>query len=78
MIDRSVKTYEPNSDLARNFLVIAPNIIVLDRLLKDFDGLRIFLQDPAIPENGFHGQNWIDDFLCIPVKMAMVSGRKWA
>ena len=38
------KLYEPDSGLARNFLVIAPNIIVLDRIYKDFQGLRIFLQ----------------------------------
>ena len=36
------KLYEPGSGLARNFLVIAPNIIVLDRLFKDFEGLKNF------------------------------------
>ena len=56
------KTYEEGSDLARNFLVIAPNIIVLDRLRTDFDGLKIFSQDPIIPNNGFEGFNWQDDF----------------
>ena len=56
------KLYEPDSDLARNFLVIAPNIIVLDRLYKDFQGLRIFFADPVIPNNGFDGQNWRNDF----------------
>lgn len=56
------KTYEPESTLARNFLVIAPNIIVLDRIRKDFDGLAIFFQDPVLPDNGFDGQNWRDDF----------------
>jgi len=56
------KLYEPDSDLARNFLVIAPNIIVLDRIYRDFEGLRIFFQDPVIPDNGFNGQNWQDDF----------------
>ena len=56
------KTYEPDSSLARNFLVIAPNIIVLDRIYKDFQGLRIFFQDPVIPDNGFDGRNWRDDF----------------
>ena len=56
------KLYEPDSTLARNFLLIAPNIIVLDRLRKDFDGLRIFSQDPVLPENGFDGRNWRDDF----------------
>ena len=56
------KLYEPDSDLARNFLVIAPNIIVLDRLYKDFQGLRIFFADPVIPNNGFEGHNWRDDF----------------
>ncbi|HLF97808.1 MAG TPA: DEAD/DEAH box helicase family protein [Methylococcaceae bacterium] len=56
------KLYEPESTLARNFLVIAPNIIVLDRIYKDFQGLRIFFQDPVIPDNGFEGRNWRDDF----------------
>ena len=56
------KLYEPGSDLARNFLVIAPNIIVLDRIYKDFQGLRIFFEDPVIPDNGMDGRNWRDDF----------------
>ena len=56
------KRYEPDSRLARNFLIIAPNIIVLDRLKKDFDGLRIFYADPVLPDNGYHGRNWRDDF----------------
>ncbi len=38
------KLYEPDSELSRNFLVIAPNIIVLDRLRADFDGLQDLLQ----------------------------------
>jgi type III restriction enzyme len=56
------KLYEPDSDLARNFLVITPNIIVLDRIYKDFKGLNIFFEDPVIPDNGVDGQNWRDDF----------------
>ncbi|MCF8052223.1 MAG: DEAD/DEAH box helicase family protein [Desulfobacterales bacterium] len=56
------KLYEPESELSRNFLVIAPNIIVLDRIYKDFQGLRIFFEDPVIPDNGFGGRNWRDDF----------------
>ena len=56
------KLYEPNSDLARNFLVIAPNIIVLDRLKTDLDGARIFWADPILPDNGYAGQAWQDDF----------------
>lgn len=56
------KLYEPESELSRNFLVIAPNIIVLDRLYRDFQGLRIFFTDPVIPHNGFDGRNWQDDF----------------
>ena len=42
--------------------MIAPNIIVLDRIYKDFEGLRIFFDDPVLPDNGFDGQNWRDDF----------------
>lgn len=56
------KLYEPESKMARNFLVIAPNIIVLDRIFKDFQGLRIFFHDPVIPDNGVDGRNWQDDF----------------
>ena len=56
------KLYEPDSELARNFLVITPNIIVLDRIYKDFQGLRIFFADPVVPDNGFDGRNWRDDF----------------
>ena len=56
------KLYEPDSGLARNFLLIAPNIIVLDRIYKDFQGLRIFFDDPVLPENGFNGRDWRDDF----------------
>lgn len=56
------KLYEPDSELSRNFLLIAPNIIVLDRIYKDFEGLRIFFEDPVIPDNGFDGRNWRDHF----------------
>lgn len=56
------KLYEPDSQLARNFLLIAPNIIVLDRLRHDFDGLHIFFNDPVLPDNGHEGHNWRDDF----------------
>jgi len=56
------KLYEPESELARNFLVITPNIIVLDRIYKDFKGLNIFFNDPVLPDNGIDGHNWHDDF----------------
>ncbi len=56
------KLYEQKSDLARNFLLITPNIIVLDRIRTDFDGLRIFFEDPVLPDNGYEGRNWRDDF----------------
>lgn len=56
------KTYEEESTLARNFLVIAPNIIVLDRIRKDFDGLRIFFHDPVLPDDGYEGRDWRSDF----------------
>ena len=41
---------EVNNDYARSFLIIAPNIIVLERLRLDFAGGRIFDQDPVIPK----------------------------
>ncbi|RYZ86690.1 MAG: type III restriction endonuclease subunit R, partial [Proteobacteria bacterium] len=57
------KLYEYDSPMARNFLIIAPNIIVLDRIYKDFQGLRIFLKDdPVLPPDGFDGRTWKSDF----------------
>ncbi|MFH1662166.1 MAG: DEAD/DEAH box helicase family protein, partial [Candidatus Falkowbacteria bacterium] len=56
------KLYEENSELSKNFLLITPNIIVLDRIKTDFAGLKIFYEDPVLPDNGYFGQNWQDDF----------------
>ena len=56
------KLYEEGSALSRNFLVITPNIIVLDRIYRDFAGLRIFFEDPVLPQDGMGGHNWHDDF----------------
>ena len=56
------KLYEAGSDLARNFLLITPNIIVLDRIRADFDSLKIFFDDPVLPDNGHQGRDWRNDF----------------
>src|SRR5712691_9960466 len=56
------KLFETDCELARNFLVITPNIIVLDRIYRGFSGLRIFFEDPVLPDNGIDGRNWRDDF----------------
>ena len=56
------KIYEENSEFSSNFLIIAPNIIVLDRLKLDFDNLSIYRNDPCIPEDGYENQNWKIDF----------------
>ncbi|MGH9699058.1 MAG: DEAD/DEAH box helicase family protein [Candidatus Acidiferrales bacterium] len=37
-------------DYAKTFLVIAPNVIVFERLKMDFQGSRIFQNDPVIPK----------------------------
>ena len=39
----------PGSPLSANFLIVAPNVIVYERLRKDFEGNRIFGQLPLIP-----------------------------
>jgi type III restriction enzyme len=56
------KLYEPNSNLAKNFLLITPNVIVFERIKNDFLGNTIFFQDPVLPDNGYMAQNWQDDF----------------
>jgi type III restriction enzyme len=40
---------EQDPSYARTFLVIAPNVIVFERLRLDFAGGRVFKQDPVIP-----------------------------
>ncbi len=39
----------PGSDLSTNFLIVAPNVIVYQRLEKDFASNRIFHELPLIP-----------------------------
>lgn len=56
------KLYEPESMLSKNFLVVAPNIIVLDRLRDDFGALAVFYSDPVLPPNGYGERNWKNDF----------------
>ena len=40
---------ETCEDFAKTFLLIAPNVIVFERLRTDFEGGRIFRADPVIP-----------------------------
>src|SRR6266699_1198242 len=40
---------ENEDDYAKTFLIIAPNVIVYERLKSDFEGGRIFNLDPLIP-----------------------------
>ena len=52
------KEFNENSELSKNFLILAPNTIVLDRLKGDIEGLSIFNKDPIIPPNQYDGKNW--------------------
>ncbi|MBL8147418.1 MAG: DEAD/DEAH box helicase family protein [Anaerolineae bacterium] len=47
---------EGRTDFARSFLIIAPNVIVFERLAVDFAGGRIFRTDPIIPKE--FGIDW--------------------
>lgn len=48
--------YEPGSPMATSFLVIAPNVIVFERLKMDFADAATFRRDPLIPPE------WAEDF----------------
>ncbi len=63
------KMYEPDSELARNFLVIAPNVIVFERIKSDFEGLKVFFEDPMLPDDGYMDRNWREDFNRVKVHM---------
>ncbi len=45
---------EARDDFAKTFLVIAPNVIVFERLRTDFAGGRIFRLDPGHPRRAAH------------------------
>jgi type III restriction enzyme len=40
---------EARDDFAKTFLLIAPNVVVFERLRTDFEGGRMFNTDPVIP-----------------------------
>lgn len=63
------KLYEENSALARNFLVIAPNVIVFERIKADFEGLKVFFEDPMLPDDSYMGRNWREDFSRVKVHL---------
>lgn len=44
----------PNSTLSTNFLIVAPNVIVYQRLAKDFADSKIFARLPLIPSEWKH------------------------
>jgi type III restriction enzyme len=48
---------EDDKQYAQNFLILAPNIIVYDRLRSDFESGRVFRTDPLIPR---HYNLWWD------------------
>lgn len=52
------KEFIKNSELSQNFLLLAPNTIVLDRLKSDIEGLKVFDSDPVIPPRGYAKKNW--------------------
>lgn len=43
------RTLEDNKEFSKNFLIIAPNIAVGERLRDDLEGGKIFKEDPLIP-----------------------------
>jgi type III restriction enzyme len=48
--------HEPGSPMTSSFLVIAPNLIVFERLKTDFGDARTFRRDPMVPPE------WLHDF----------------
>lgn len=48
------RRFEADSDLSRHFLILAPNIIVFERLKVDFENEQIFRDLPIIPPEWKH------------------------
>lgn len=43
------KHFRPDSHLAQNFLLLTPNLIVYDRMMRDFEGGKIFEENNLVP-----------------------------
>ncbi|MBI4703582.1 MAG: DEAD/DEAH box helicase family protein [Deltaproteobacteria bacterium] len=67
------RRFEHGSDLADNFLVIAPNVIVFERLKVDLEGGRIFHELPLVPPE-WRGEWQVDVILRGEAKMPKASG----
>lgn len=48
------KKFEPNSQLSKTFLIIAPNVIVYERLKEDFENGKIFKEWDLVPSEWKH------------------------
>jgi len=55
------RKFEQNSSLANTFLIIAPNVIVYERLKTDFADGKVFYQFPFIPDEWKH--DWQMSFI---------------
>jgi type III restriction enzyme len=67
------RRFEPGSDLAENFLLIAPNVIVFERLKLDFEGGRIFNTLPLVPPE-WRGDWQVDAILRGEARMPKAAG----
>lgn len=65
--------FEHGSDLADNFLVIAPNVIVFERLKVDLEGGRMFHELPLVPPE-WRGEWQVDVILRGEAKMPKALG----
>ena len=66
------RLYEPGSPMTTSFLVVAPNLIVFERLKSDFGDAATFRRDPLIPPE------WEPDFdlnVLLQHDLAPVTGR---
>ena len=48
------RKFEPDSELSRAFLIIAPNVIVFERLKEDFESGKVFQEWDLIPKEWKH------------------------
>lgn len=55
------RKFEDHSDLSQTILIIAPNVIVYERLKSDFENGQIFRQYPFIPDEWF--SDWQMSFI---------------
>jgi len=60
---------ENNNDCSKNCIIIDNNSIVIERLRKEFEDMRMFREDHILTDDCHYNKKWKDDFYSIAISV---------